>query len=252
MAYCTAITVYSVSLWKQVGATKADRKTRRPEWNQNFTVRWDLVEPDPPPDDEDDDISMMMCHDPGRSSCSAAVAKAAARAHLSASGGEAKTDPNGASCRCNKCRRRGIELELEVWHQYDREDVGREDAKSSSPAGNEPKRPSSPSNSGSSGAGGGARQPNTEANRGGGGLNGLGKAGGGELVRRSSKPDTLYGEMVMDIQSTLHAVVASRTTPSRTTILQPVSDIRSLLCVPLPFIMCRSREKVACCYGCLR
>lgn len=40
----------------QVGATKADRKTRRPEWNQNFLVRSDLLAETHSPADDDDEF----------------------------------------------------------------------------------------------------------------------------------------------------------------------------------------------------
>lgn len=133
-----------------MGATKADRKTRRPEWNQNFLVRSDLADPDPPQDDDssnpsdgegdltDDDD----CHEkkkianrnstnnidddkqPPSASCPSEAAAVAADGEGVAAGGwigRGRALP-GACGRCGACRRRGIEVVLEVWDEYTRDE----------------------------------------------------------------------------------------------------------------------------------
>ena len=137
----------------KVGTTKADRKTRRPEWNQNFLVRSDLADPDPPQDDDTSNPSDVEgdltdddddCHendvanrnntnhsnntDNGNNhqsaSCpSEAAAVVAKEDGVAARGwigrGRALT---GACGRCGACRRRGIEVVLEVWDEYTRDE----------------------------------------------------------------------------------------------------------------------------------
>lgn len=107
-----------------MGATKADRKTRRPEWNQNFLIRSDLAEPDPPPDDDASnmDDGEDACHDLHGSSGSDGVTACSASKVTAAAGwiGSGRT-PAGACGSCVACRRRKIEVVLEVWDQYSRD-----------------------------------------------------------------------------------------------------------------------------------
>ena len=131
-----------------MGTTKADRKTRRPEWNQNFLVRSDLADPDPPQDDdtsnptdgEGDLIDDDDCHENDiadrnnanhdgnknrqSASCPSATAAVTADREGVAGGGwigRGRALP-GACGRCAACRRRGIEVVLEVWDEHTRDE----------------------------------------------------------------------------------------------------------------------------------
>lgn len=171
------------TLPRQVGTTNVDYKTRRPEWNQNFTVRWDLGEPDPPPDD---DVSNADDDDVDEPPCSLEVAMQ----------GELNNQVYGrvrnvggirTSCVCKRCRRRVIEVELEIWHRYHREEAVAEQSKLSTTANDGTSNKQE--QSGSSSADGGS---------GGDGDNGDGVANDDNYRgdnTSSKKPDNLYGEM---------------------------------------------------------
>eukprot|EP00903_Cladosiphon_okamuranus_P014373 g13344.t1 len=135
----------------KVGSTKADRKTRRPEWNQNFLIRSDLTEPAPPTvdrhwhdlrrgpggdgggDSSNPDEGCGSHRDDGaldgRNHCSCSAASDS----QADSADEAGTSPHRrsedsvrqASGRCDACRQAGRGLDevvLEVWDQYIRDD----------------------------------------------------------------------------------------------------------------------------------
>ncbi|CAN0299700.1 unnamed protein product, partial [Ectocarpus sp. 12 AP-2014] len=139
---------------EKVGCTKADRGTRRPEWNQNFLIRSDLAEPaaalprrdvgDVGDDvsNPDDDYRQVPQGERNRCSCSAEAATgeggsadreaegshqwyrifddtSPVKARNSSGGGS-----SSSSSRCGVCRRRGgvDEVVLELWDEYVRED----------------------------------------------------------------------------------------------------------------------------------
>lgn len=155
-----------------MGETKADRKTRRPEWNQHFLIRSDLAEPDPPPDDDDD--ASNADDDDEQCVNGSGIGGVAVNQGASSSSAGPGTEAGGARgrglCRCLKCRRnrkRGVEVELEVWDQYRRGEEAVEGSK-----------PESEGRKGRAGYGSDISIGSTRSNS------------------NNSKPEDLYGENV--------------------------------------------------------
>ena len=101
----------------QVGETKVDYKTRRPEWKEHFLIRSDLAEPDPPPEDDDasnaDDDEPYNATSAGtETTCIAATEQRQSGASYWVGAGEGRQLCGCANCRRN--RKRGVEVQLEV------------------------------------------------------------------------------------------------------------------------------------------
>ncbi|CAM9878707.1 unnamed protein product, partial [Ectocarpus fasciculatus] len=189
----------------QVGCTKADRGTRRPEWNQNFLIRSDLAEPaaglsrrdDGDVGDVGDDVSNPDDDyregprgERNHCSCSAEAATGEGGSADSEAEGSPEwyrifDDPSpqkarnssggsssssSSSSRCGVGRRRGgvDEVVLELWDEYVREDEK------------------------AGGGGGGAGGPGNSS--------GSGNGGGGKKRRSSiNKPNDLFDDRLFDV-----------------------------------------------------
>lgn len=125
-------TVFQTSAnWRssQVGATKPDRKTRRPEWNQNFLIRSDLPDPnvdkDSGSEEEEGEYDAYgrgayRSRNRGDDACvfsTIDVTDASGGKNLGGKVGKEGGPWAGRPCgSCRACRRRKIEVVLEIWN----------------------------------------------------------------------------------------------------------------------------------------